>query len=127
MSPTYRSWDRMIQRCTNPNHAGFANYGGRGITMYEGWYDFAIFLADMGERPSPRHSIERTNNDLGYSKANCVWATKLTQINNRRTTLFVEYDGERMPFAEACRRSGVGYNTAYNRKVKGLPESEWFA
>jgi hypothetical protein len=71
--------------------------------------------------------LERTNNRLGYSKRNCVWATKLTQINNRRTTLFVEYDGERVLFTEACRRAGVTYNRAYGRRTMGYPESEWFA
>jgi hypothetical protein len=116
----------MIQRCSNPNYIGYANYGERGITVCEEWQSFDRFLADMGPKPAPRHTIERLDNELGYSKANCVWATQQVNLNNRRTTVFASLNGERMPFADACRKAGVPYGTAFLRKKKGWPESRWF-
>ena len=89
--PTYGSWAGMIQRATKPGHANAANYIARGIGLDDPrWLDFACFYDDMGERPggpqgSPdHHSLERLDNERGYSKANCVWATPLQQARNRR-------------------------------------------
>lgn len=124
-SPEYRTWGRMIQRCTNPRHESYPNYGARGITVCDAWLDYRRFFADMGQKPSPKHSLERVNNELGYSKENCIWSTHQSQINNRRTTVFIEMNGERILLTEACRRAGVKYGTAIGRKLKGLPESEW--
>lgn len=82
--PEYRSWDNMIQRCTNPNYPWFFRYGGRGITVCARWLSFVNFLADMGPRPGKGWSIERKNNDLGYSPQNCCWATASQQAINKR-------------------------------------------
>jgi hypothetical protein len=74
----------MVQRCTNPNDRGWKNYGGRGIAIEDrGWLQFENFLADMGE-PPPGLTLERRDNDRGYCKANCVWATTVAQRHNRR-------------------------------------------
>lgn len=70
----------MIQRCTNPNATGYANYGGRGIKVCKRWRTFDNFLADMGERPSGDHSINRRDNDRGYTPANCEWVTKSENV-----------------------------------------------
>lgn len=83
--PEYYTWGAIKQRCTNPKHYNYKNYGGRGITMCKEWFDsFDAFYRDMGDRPSNKHSIERINNEKGYEPSNCKWATKYEQQNNRR-------------------------------------------
>ena len=84
-TPEYRSWCNMITRCTNRNRKGWKNYGGRGITVCARWRrSFPAFLADVGLRPSPKHSIDRANNDGNYKPDNVRWATAKEQANNRR-------------------------------------------
>ena len=84
-SPEYVSWHGMKRRCLNSNHQHFAYYGGRGITVDPAWMAFSNFLADMGPKPTPKHSIERLDNAKGYCKENCVWATHTDQMRNRRS------------------------------------------
>ncbi len=73
----------MKQRCTNPNHRAYKDYGGRGITVCEQWLQFHYFLRDMGERPEGT-TLDRIDNDKGYYKENCRWATGYEQGWNRR-------------------------------------------
>jgi len=82
----YAAWRAMLQRCLNARHRAWRNYGGRGITVCDRWRDFKNFLADMGHKPSPDHSLDRIDNNAGYSKENCKWSTSSEQNRNRRMT-----------------------------------------
>lgn len=83
-SVEYQTWADMKVRCLNPNNKRYADYGGRGITVCKRWLSFENFLADMGTRPSNQHSLDRIDNDKGYFKENCRWATRQEQNGNRR-------------------------------------------
>ncbi len=90
-TPEYKAWLKIIQRCANPNDPEYHNYGGRGITIWEGYrHDFEAFLKEVGSRPSPHHSIDRIINSKGYEPGNLRWATAKEQTNNRRLTLQVD-------------------------------------
>jgi hypothetical protein len=75
----------MNSRCYNSNVPKYSDYGGRGIRVCRRWQNsYANFLADMGRRPSPEHSLDRINVNGDYERSNCRWATDLEQANNRR-------------------------------------------
>lgn len=106
MSRTYKSWDRMIQRCTNPKSNKFHLYGAKGITVCERWKTFKNFLEDMGERPAGT-SLNRKDNSLGYFKDNCDWATTVEQGRNRCTNVVLEYQGKRMCISQWAEYAGL--------------------
>lgn len=83
----YRTWSMMLDRCRNPRNKSYKYYGGRGIRVCERWHTFENFLADMGQRPSGQHSIDRINNDGDYEPDNCRWATQIEQRHNRRDSM----------------------------------------
>lgn len=104
---TYMIWSNMLKRCRNPNSKYYHNYGGRGITVCDRWLKFENFLADMGERPA-NLSLEREDNEKGYTPDNCKWATQAEQNGNRRRNVYVVIDGERLCFAQAARKWQFG-------------------
>jgi hypothetical protein len=77
-------WCAMRQRCDNPRNPSYSAYGGRGITVCDSWRTFANFFADMGERPSLKHTLDRINNNGNYEPTNCRWATYAEQNSNQR-------------------------------------------
>jgi hypothetical protein len=79
----YTTWLGMLQRCLNPRNPGFHNYGGRGIIVCKRWHKFENFYADMGDPPDGL-TLDRKDNDKGYSPQNCKWSTRLEQVHNRR-------------------------------------------
>lgn len=85
--PLYSTWIGMIRRCTVQSDASYKDYGGRGITVCKEWQkDFLTFVRDMGNKPSSLYSLDRINNELGYSKENCRWALPSEQAWNTRST-----------------------------------------
>lgn len=93
----YDAWICMKSRCNNKNISNYSDYGGRGIKICERWEDsFDNFLSDMGEKPSPLHSVERRKNNLGYSPDNCYWATIEEQSRNKRNNRWYDHGGKRM-------------------------------
>lgn len=111
-TPTYLSWDGMMQRCKNPNHGKFYLYGGRGIRVCKRWAKFENFLADMGRRPDGM-TLDRINGMGDYEPNNCRWATPKQQQRNMRRNHIVEFRGRFMSIAEAADLAGVSNNALY--------------
>ncbi|MCA9069762.1 MAG: hypothetical protein KDA84_12605 [Planctomycetaceae bacterium] len=120
-SPEYKSWEAMIQRCTNSNLKEFPNYGGRGIEVCPRWEDFQNFLDDMGKRPSLGHSIDRIDSNGNYEPNNCRWADLPQQNNNKRNTIYFEFQGQRLPLSEWSKRTGVSQRILRGRYYRGWP------
>lgn len=123
-TPEYQAWNAMLNRCRNENVACFPEYGGRGIKVCDQWHHYENFIADMGRRPSPKHSLDRyPNNDGDYEPANCRWATKAEQEYNKRSTKWIEYQGRRITLLEASKISGVGVDGLRRRINRGWSSS----
>lgn len=114
--PLYQVWHGIKQRCTNPNSECFKDYGARGITMCSRWMNsFAAFYADMGDRPTPAHTIERIQNSKGYEPGNCKWATRAEQNENTRQTKLITFNGITLSRGKWARRIGVHGRTLRSR------------
>lgn len=116
----YRRWRDMRNRCNREKTSAFKSYGARGIKVCQRWNDsFEAFLSDMGLCPSPDHQIERKDNDGPYSPENCTWATRIEQANNKRTTVWLEIDGQRKPLNDWSRQTGVPASVIHRRLKRG--------
>lgn len=108
-SVEFKAWCAMRQRCSNPNDQSYHSYGGRGIKVCDRWdNDFAAFLADMGERPSNQHSLDRFPDVNGnYEPGNCRWATGSQQRKNKRDSIMITYHGKTQHLHDWCTELGV--------------------
>lgn len=116
-SRTYQTWRNMKLRCLNPKNKVFKHYGGRGITICERWMEFPLFYEDMGD-PADGMQLERVNNNLGYSKDNCVWATVREQRRNTRATVKITFCGETLCISDWAERLGINKCTLRERIQK---------
>lgn len=114
-SKIYSVWKEIIQRCTNPNHKRWKDYGGRGIKVCERWLKFENFLEDMGENWKLGLTIERKNNKKGYYKENCKWATSKEQNRNSRNNRLETYKGKTQCLAAWAEEYDIIYNTLWDR------------
>ena len=116
----FNIWMGMRDRCLNPRSPAYANYGGRGITICERWlHSFPAFLADIGSRPSPTHTLERVENSLGYSPENCRWATRAEQALNTRRNVILSFNGAVLNLKQWAERLGIKYDTLQMRVQRG--------
>lgn len=134
-NPDYKSpnmdvrsiWLKMIRRCLNSKDKAYKNYGGRGITVCKYWIEsFDIFFNDMGKRPSKKHTLDRINNDKGYSKQNCRWATWVEQQSNRRDNIKLSINGQTKTASQWANELGFKRVTIYWRIKAGWPEADLF-
>lgn len=115
----------MKQRCTRPSHPQWAAYGGRGITICEAWLlSVEAFAADMGERPSPSHSIDRIDVNGDYEPGNCRWATSTVQNRNMRNSRMVTIEGVAYKAADLAELSGHKADTIIERAERGFSYAE---
>ena len=128
-TPEYQTWCAMKSRCRNKRHPCFADYGGRGISVCRRWDQFTAFYADMGDRPTPEHSIDRIDNNGGYwcgnaecpecgprnRTPNCRWGTEEQQQRNRRNSHNITHDGRTQCLTDWAREYGIPANTLERR------------
>lgn len=118
----YRTWNHIKQRCYDKNDPNYHKYGGRGIYVCDQWlgkYGYSCFLADMGRKPTPDHSIDRFPDQNGpYSPENCRWATRSEQARNRGTNRLITYLGETLPLITWSERCGLSRKLVRLRIVR---------
>lgn len=124
-SPEYNTWGSMIHRCYSPHNDHYALYGGRGIKVCDRWREsFDAFLEDMGPRPADKTSLDRIDNNGDYTPENCMWSTMRQQSRNRRTNVFLTFQGRTMCLIDWAREHGIHRMTLYSRLKAGWPLKE---
>lgn len=118
-TPLYNHWKAMLYRCENPKNQAYKYYGQRGITVCEEWHDFMKFKAWVeATKPNNDYTVDRIDNNKGYSPDNCRWASKKVQANNRRSNREFEYQGETHNLTQWCGILNLDYKRVHNRIAK---------
>jgi hypothetical protein len=119
----HRTWERMLQRCYNDKHKAYGDYGGRGIKVCKKWRGrrgFSAFLAHVGPRPSPKHSIDRYPDKNGnYVRGNVRWATRTEQNRNTRKNVMLTFQGVTRCLSEWAEIVDIGKKTIADRLKRG--------
>lgn len=120
-APEYSSYRAMIQRCYNPNNIRYKNYGAKGISVCPKWKgSFKNFLADVGPKPSPKHSIDRYPNRNGnYEPGNVRWATRKEQDRNLGRNKPITFNGRTMLLCDWAESIGMSDDTLRGRLMRG--------
>lgn len=125
-SSEYSVWRSLLPRCRNPKSPAYKYYGGRGINVPDEWVSgdgsrsgFEVFLADVGQRPSLAHTLDRRDNSKGYSRGNCRWATRKQQMNNMRRNRLLTHDGSTLTVAQWTKLKGLTENLIAGRLRMG--------
>lgn len=118
-APEYRIWCGIIDRCRRPSRPEYPNYGGRGISVCDRWQNFSSFFADVGPRPTRRHSIDRIDNDGNYEPANVRWVTRKVQNNNSRRNRYITASGKTLTIAQWADETGLRYSLIQQRLYMG--------
>lgn len=118
-TPTYLSWASMIARCTNKKINCYEYYGAKNISFCDEWNTYINFFNDMGERPQGT-TLDRIDNNRGYSKENCRWSTYKNQAENRSTTAWIEFNGEKRSTSDWARFIGIPRTTLRLKLSQGL-------
>ena len=116
---SYKAWRAMKERCGNPNNSKFDRYGGRGIKVCARWLgSYENFHADMGDPPTPKHTLDRRDNDGDYCPENCAWATRLEQGLNRSNTRWITFNGQTLHLTAWAAVLGLSRRALRNRLEK---------
>lgn len=119
-SAEYSAWASMIQRCHNPKHPRFSDYGARGISVCPEWRSsFDAFIAAVGQRPGSGYTLERQDNNANYEPGNVIWATRIHQQRNRRNTRLIPHNHEEKTAGEWSEILGVKAKTIISRYRNG--------
>lgn len=125
-TPTYRSWNCMLQRCLNPKNKRWSRYGGRGITVCDRWLVFNNFFDDMGQRPSGM-TLERNDNNGNYEPSNCRWATPKEQQNNTRRNRLITFRGKTLNISQWSTELDLPRSRINTRLERGWPVEKAFS
>lgn len=109
----------MIERCTNPKSKNYKNYGAKGRTVCQRWRSYRHFIADMGRRPSARHTIERTDNNGNYEPGNCRWATRKEQMRNVSYNRNLTFKGQTKCLSAWAEDVGLNVVLLWKRLARG--------
>lgn len=119
LHPLYTCWINIKQRCYNPNCSSYPWYGGCGITVCKRWRrSFADFASDMGDKPTPQHSIDRIDPSGNYCPENCRWATRKQQARNAKNNRLITIGGVTRTLSGWCEVTGVSPSVASARIVR---------